>query len=125
MLELAKPEGITFEYGTVMSAEALYAKVPRHHFPIGFIWYTQDLVDIANIGYIWVHETKRRQGLATLMLTELRRWYPKNSIATTVGNDLSTPWLKAVGFRREQDGWFIRPNNPFKTPFMLGSGEGI
>lgn len=107
-----EPHELDFRYGTVLQAEALYCTALRYEFPIGFIWYSQILVRHVNVGYIFVHERFRRQGLATRMLNALGQWYPDKTICTAVGNELSRPWLVATGFTLETSGWFLRPELP-------------
>lgn len=107
-----KLEGLTFSSGDVLQCEAIYAKMPGYNFPIGFIWYSQILVNVVNIGYVFTNENWRRHGIASAMVNQLQDWYPNKTICTAVGNHLSTPWLQANGFSKEPIGWFLRRPEP-------------
>lgn len=107
-VKLHVQNGLSFEDGNVLQAQALYAKLPGYQVPIGFIWYSQILVSVVNLHYIFVNEKFRRQGIADAMLVELRDWYPKATIVTAVSNELSEPWLLKNGFLKEHDGWWLR-----------------
>src|SRR5271169_6989001 len=108
---------LKFEQGQIPNgSEALYAVSRQLYAPIGFIWYRQILIDHTDIAYIFVHECCRRQGIATAMLNELGGWYPQNTIYTTCGNELSEPWLRAMGFQLEKRGWFKTLQTPATNP---------
>ena len=107
-IKLVRSE-LSFRYETCGQHEALYAMTKRLVFPIGFIWYDHPLLQHLGIGYIFVHEQFRRQGLGTLMLEKLQDWYPGETICTQQGNEHSTPWLQARRFVKEPAGWFLRP----------------
>jgi GNAT superfamily N-acetyltransferase len=109
---------LKFRHGLVLQHEAMYATLAGNQFPCGFIWYAQTLRELTLIGYIFVHERCRRQGIATRMLTELRAWYPGNTVCTAIGNELSTPWLEEMGFIKEPNGWFLRPTKPEPCPMI-------
>jgi GNAT superfamily N-acetyltransferase len=100
---------LRFEHGYgPKDQNTLYAVHREWSCPVGFLWYDQVLKGLVSIQYIFVHERCRRQGVARWMLTHLQGWYPALTVCTATGNDLSTPWLKACGFKEEKHGWFLR-----------------
>jgi ribosomal protein S18 acetylase RimI-like enzyme len=104
---------ITFHYGkVVIGCEALYAMPDELYAPCGFIWYRHTMLDQLEILYIFVHERCRRQGIATMMLKELMRWYPAKTPCTALANEFSAGWLKANGFKPNDSGWFWTPETP-------------
>ena len=109
---------LTFRYEPVQQVEALYCLVKRLPFPIAFIWFSRNLRNHTEVGYIFVHEKYRRQRIATYMLDELRSWWPENIICTALGNEFSTPWLKRSGFVENNSGWFLYPS-PSQPDFEI------
>lgn len=93
----------------IRGSQAMWVVSPMAACPIGHIFYRNILLNHIEILYIFVHERLRRQRLAERMLVELRMWHPSCTICTALGNDLSTPWLTAMGFKQTPAGWFLEP----------------
>jgi ribosomal protein S18 acetylase RimI-like enzyme len=115
-----KLSDIKLIYGVLpnQSTEQMAAFAPAYPAPVGFVWFVQAFGAV-NICYIWVHEKHRRRGIASLMLAELKVWYPATVIATELGNEMSTPWLIKHGFvhctePRGLHGWFWVPDKNCK-----------
>lgn len=104
-----EPLKISYQFGEVRSHDAIYATVPRHRFPIGFMWLNHVMRNTIDIGYVFVNERYRRQGVAIGMLNEIIEWWPRSRITTGMGNSLSTPWLIKNNFINSEFGW-VRPN---------------
>ncbi len=103
-------KSIRFEHGKLPNGvEAIYAIADEYYAPVAFLYYRHILIDHIEVLYLSVHDRCRRQGIARMALNELMRWYSGRTICTALGNELSTPWLEACGFRHNKLGWFKRP----------------
>jgi ribosomal protein S18 acetylase RimI-like enzyme len=105
---------------------AVYSRFPA---PIGILSYRHTLRHHMEIVYVWTHEAYRRNGVATAMLAQLKRWYPTMDVCTAEGNRQSIPWLEKHGFENRPDGWFAAAlqkrkekavEQPKKRPRRLG-----
>lgn len=108
---MKKPPDLRIDYLAMKlpGQQGLFAYHPEYGTPIGHIYFQEILVDVLVIGYVFVHERYRRLGVAAAMIRDLRANAPEAIIATAVANSFSRPWLLAMGFIKEPNGWFLRP----------------
>ncbi len=109
MKKKPEPPEIETRYEVVQQVEAIYAMGRRCPFPLGFLWYSQPMGNMVEIGYLFVMASFRRQGVATKLLKQLIEWYPDKVICTQTANRMSTPFVKKHGFKKRSGGWYLDP----------------
>ena len=110
MKKKPEPLDLDLRYEAVQQVEAVYAMGRRCPFPVGFVWYSQPMDNMVEIGYMFVMPIFRRQGVATKLLKQLIEWYPKKIICTQTANRMSKPFIKKHGFKKRPGGWFRAPD---------------
>lgn len=91
-----------------MGSAALYACDPSYPAPLGFIWFRLPATKLVELSYVFVHEDFRRRGIATALLEEIERRFPKHDIIGGQVNDLSRPWVVKCGFEQTKYGWILK-----------------
>ena len=76
-------------------------------YPIGIMWVDSSLNGAKGISNVYVSEDYRQCGIATQLLKHTWEWDKTVKIIYTgSGNGLSTPWLKKLGFVKDEIfGW--------------------
>jgi len=110
MNTLNLPTPISFEHSEIgRGVRVVYGRIPGNDAPVSFLWHGGIQGDKVSIVYVWTNDDLRLRGIGRATVNELRRWYPAAQIHTAKANALSEPFLLAVGFRREPDGWHLPP----------------
>lgn len=91
-----------------MGSAALYACDPEFPAPLGFIWFRKPGENLVELSYVFVHEDFRRKGVATAMLRELVKKFPKHDIIAGKANEMSTPWAIKNGCVQSKYGWILK-----------------
>ena len=77
-------------------------------YPVGMIWFRWRGSYAADILNMYVVADLRRLGIATYLHEKMIACCADlTEIYTQNGNAHSTPWLKAIGFKRRSTGWYF------------------
>ena len=110
MNTLTLPTTISFEHTDIgRGVRVIYGRIPGNDAPVSFLWHGGIQGDVVSIAYIWTNDDLRLRGIGRATVNELRRWFPLATLHTQKANALSEPFLTALGFTREPDGWRLLP----------------